>query len=516
MLDAALDLRARGLAVFPVSRYSKSPLVAWGGLEATLPAEDEVRKWFAAGTCDVGVAMGPVSGLFCLDLDTAKHPEAAAWWAAHRLEIPATWEETTKSGGRHYYFRWNDAVVADRQTNTQSKICVGVDTKGAGGYAKMAPSDGYTWVIPPTNGYLADIPAWLVALLPSKHRPATPAPQSGESRILSDLDSINAEDSLHGRTPTFCRVIGVLKRRGLTIPEVTAFLKPWADKHEYADRIGPLVEDLFRRYPATAPTGAFVPGSGKTLSIAEFLKEPEAIEWICPPYFPKRGIGFVAGLPETYKTWALIDLAVECASANPGLWLGRYPVRAGRVLFVDQERFKGETQRRFRAVIQGKGLAFEEFGDRLGVRCDMNLRLDMPLSVAAFRQELETTRPDLVIIDSFATVQSAENGDRSGAQAVMERVKEFRKEFGCTVIFIEHESKNAFMPDEDEPPSAIRMLGSVGKLAAAEFALTVRRHDSRTCFVYHTKSTMAEAAAPMLVQVRDLDDQKTRIAVEAV
>jgi len=91
-------------------------------------------------------------------------------------------------------------------------------------------------------------------------------------------------------------------------------------------------------------------------------------------------------------------------------------------------------------------------------------------------------------------------------QKVMERVKELRQEFGCAIVFVDHENKSAYSDkDMGIAPSAGRMAGSVGKVAAAEFVLTVRRYDPETCVVYHTKSTMGERVKPFAVHVTDVD-----------
>jgi len=235
-----------------------------------------------------------------------------------------------------------------------------------------------------------------------------------------------------------------------------------------------------------------------------FMSDIAPVLWLCDPIIAHGTLGFVAGLPETMKTWITIDLAVECAKGG-GLWLGLFPVSNARVLFIDQERFKGETQRRFKGVMAAKGIEPSILKDRLFIRSGTTTRLDIDESYRAFKQELLEIRPDIVIIDSFATFHVGDENDRMTIQSMLERVKELRTEIGCSFIFIDHENKGAYSANENnETPTAGRMAGSVGKVAAAEFVLTVRRSDPATCMVYHTKSTLGPRVPSFATHVVDL------------
>jgi hypothetical protein len=253
------------------------------------------------------------------------------------------------------------------------------------------------------------------------------------------------------------------------------------------------------------------------------------VEWICKPIVAKGTLGFIAGLPETNKTWLMMDLALECAKNDGGVgphtcpvaetcgdceswapaerkWLGLFPVAHSRVLFIDQERFKGETQRRFKAAMQYKGLSAADLAGNLFLRCGTTTRLDIDTSYQAFRKELLEIKPDLVIVDSFVTFHSSDENSRMGIQVVLERIKALRTEIGCTFLFINHENKGVFSDKENnEMPSAFRMVGSVAIPAAAEFVLTVRRFDTDTVLVHHTKSTLSQAAKSFTAKVVDTD-----------
>lgn len=508
-LHEVMRLRNRGLSVFPVDNSTKIPLVKWARLQTELPSLAEVQEWFSINNRSVGVACGPVSNIFLLDFDFAKYTEARIFYEQNKHRLPRTWKERTKSGGLHLYFTWQTALDG-KQTNTTSLLAKGVDTKGDGGYSKVSPSDGYAWINSPYTTPLAGLPEWLMASLPAKgnsfkqgiKNDTSTKPNTWFADALAQLKEGN-------RNETFTKVSGSLRARGYSEADIFGLLEGKArDVGFDLAELRTICQSVCRYQPSGV-------ADGSADSIERFLETNEVVSWLVPSIVSRKAIGFIAGLPETMKTWLSIDLAIECARGG-GMWLNRFPCHAARVLFIDQERFKGETQRRFRAVITAKNLTPKDLGGNLYIRCGTTTRINLDTSYQAFRKELADIRPDLVIVDSFATFHTVEENNRGEIQAVLEHIKQLRNEFGCTFIFIDHENKGAFhAKDQDEQPSAFRMAGSIAKPAAAEFVLTVRRHDPDTSMVYHTKSTLASTVAPFITKVTDVGDDKSKIEVKA-
>jgi hypothetical protein len=242
-------------------------------------------------------------------------------------------------------------------------------------------------------------------------------------------------------------------------------------------------------------------------SFDSFMEAQAPVHWLCKNLLAKGSIGFIAGLPKTMKTWILIDLAIEMTRPSGNTWLGLFPVEKCKVLYIDQERPKGETQRRFRGIFSQKGLTPMDLREHLTVECGTTTRIDLEQSYQAFRSKLAKLRPDVVMIDSFVTFHTKEENNRKDIQEVFERIKSLRNEFGCAFIFIDHETKNVFTDKElKEEPSAFRMVGSVGKTAAAEWVLTVRRFDHASSNVYHTLSTLGPIVPSFLVSIHDTPD----------
>ncbi len=476
-----------GINIIPVK--DKIPQVAWKEFTERLQTSEERQKFLSSGE-QLGIVTGKVSKIFVLDddggLDVTRYP------------IPKTWKAKTPRGGNHYYLAWTKEL--DGKITTRTEVLPKVDTRGDGGYAVF-----YGFEKPCVTTPLALPPRWLIDLLPNKEHSNNMLVNKPDNWIIEALENIQPGNGANGRTPTFVRVIGRLKAKGLNESEIAGLLSPYAEKYDYR-KLDTLIGDQFKRYPPE------VKEENEDSSIESFLMDVQTVEWIVPNLIAKNSIAFVAGLPETGKTWMLIDLAIECAKGG-GLWLNKYPVKQAKVLFIDQERFKAETQRRFKAVLSGAGISATDIRGQLNIRCGTTTRLDLQNSYEAFRKTVEEIRPDVVIVDSFATIKVAEENNRKEIQNVLEKIKELRNEFGCTFIFIHHESKIAFSSEAGEP-SIAQMAGSVAIPAAAETVLTVRKHEGGS-MVYNTKNTMSSTVSPFLVKVEDVKDSPGQIRVSA-
>jgi putative DNA primase/helicase len=90
------------------------------------------RRWPDA---NIGIATGPTSGIFVLDVDGNAGKASLAELQAEHGRLPKT--VTVKTGkGRHLYFRCGDAQVS----NSAGRLAKGIDVRGNRGYAVAAGS----------------------------------------------------------------------------------------------------------------------------------------------------------------------------------------------------------------------------------------------------------------------------------------------------------------------------------------------------------------------------------------
>ena len=198
-LAAALQHAARGWPVLPVHSVrddgsctcgkadctspGKHPATSKGVLDAAT-AEGLVQNWWGRNpAANVGIATGPGSGLFVLDVDPRHGGDDTleALEEAHG-RLPATVEVITGGGGRHLYFRHPGGRALSKTVGP------GLDVKADGGFVVAPPSlhlsgRRYEWESSSLPGMVPLVlpPSWLVALVrggPGKGTSTAPATMS--------------------------------------------------------------------------------------------------------------------------------------------------------------------------------------------------------------------------------------------------------------------------------------------------------------------------------------------------
>lgn len=498
MINRALKYLERGLVPIPLVHRQKTPALPWREFQTVRPTAEQVKAWFSVTpTPNIGIVTGAISGIVVVDLDG---PDGITQAIKLGLKSPVM---CNTGKGRHLYFKHPGTPVQNAV-----RLAPGVDIRGDGGYVVAPPSvheSGrvYSWVIGE-----GEMPTYAPPIADAQE-PLTEGRQNPRGWIADALRNM-APGNIDN---TLFKVCSRLRSDGYTQEDALALLEPIAmASGATPDHLPEKIRHVWSRYEFKDKPSEDG-GLDKSESLTTFLDNEEKVQWLVPNVVAARSFGFVAGLPETCKTWLTMDLAIELARG--GMWLGTLPTAKSKVLFIDQERFAGETRRRFKALFEGKKLNYREMDNNLTIFSGTTIRLDLDQSFEAFRRKLSELRPDIVIVDSFATFHTKEENSRKESQEVIERIKALRNEFGCTFMFIDHENKGVFNAEDSEAPSAMRLAGSVAKVAAAEFCFTVRSKGKNRSAVFLTKSTLGPALDPFFVQVEDLNEARTAIEVKA-
>jgi putative DNA primase/helicase len=156
LIDAALVI-GKYVPVFPVDHRTKAPIPRrdpdpTGKSKRGIPGTGGFYK----ATCDpviiadwwrrnpralIAVPMGPLSGVWCIDVDTGEeHADGIAEWealiAAH--EPFETREHRSATGGPHVLFAWDDENPIGCSKGELKDLSLSI--KGAGGYVALPPS----------------------------------------------------------------------------------------------------------------------------------------------------------------------------------------------------------------------------------------------------------------------------------------------------------------------------------------------------------------------------------------
>jgi hypothetical protein len=194
-LDHALYYAARGWRVVPIPPGHKHPkgIKDWQN-KATTDIGRISRYWTTNPDHGVGIATGPESGFFALDIDPDHGgDDSLAALEAKYGSLPDTIESLTGGGGRHLPFAWVPGL--NIQNNQSGKLGAGIDVRGINGQIVVAPTvhpgtgRQYCWEVEhdPFDGVaVADAPQWLLDLLAADIA-ATEPRRPKRVRLVGDL-----------------------------------------------------------------------------------------------------------------------------------------------------------------------------------------------------------------------------------------------------------------------------------------------------------------------------------------
>jgi hypothetical protein len=142
-----------GWRVFPCLAGRKEPAIrAWQHNATNDPRQ--VRTWWSIRSeQNIGVACGPDSGLWVLDVDAGEKDGEASLEVLQRRfgRLPATLEQRTGGGGRQLFFTYPDGHDCPNSVGSRGGLGAGLDTRSRGGFVVAPPSIhpsgiAYRWV----------------------------------------------------------------------------------------------------------------------------------------------------------------------------------------------------------------------------------------------------------------------------------------------------------------------------------------------------------------------------------
>lgn len=463
----------------------KRPLIPWKVYETKRSTIAELKEW-SKKTNVFGIVTGPISGLFVVDVDKN---DASDTMFIEKMNYKPFFVRTKR--GSHYYHQWTGL---DLKITTKAGIEEHVDIRGEGGYVVAWELEKLPYV-----KQLPNPPQWLIDLLPNK---------TGFHTSIKNDTSIKQEDWLEQALErmkigniddTLMSILGKMRHDGWSEKEAFLTLQPLAlSRGATENHVKDKINNVWHRYNAVKTTNM------ESFSIDEFLKEKEEVEWISEKILAKQSICFIAGMEETNKTWLCMDLALAIATGSN--WLGKFSTKAKRVLYIDQEQYKGETQRRISSLMAARGLDKKDLYN-LKIKPDSTIRLDLTNSYEAFKKLLEDVQPEVIIIDSFKTFHTKDINSNLDMQKILELVKELRTQYGCAFVFIYHENKGAFSRKiENKEVTTQYMAGAKVLSEVPELIFIVDKNSDESSMIYHVKNRLGTKLAPFLMKVIDVEN----------
>jgi hypothetical protein len=196
----------------------KAPWGPWKEFQTRLPTETELRqKWRDNPQLNVGIALGPVSGLIRIDVDGEQGE--AFLQEVSKGDLPPTLEMTSGGNGRGLLYGIPAGVLVLPTHAHGDQIHEGLSLLGQGSQTVLPPSrhvSGRRYEWKPGRGpqeiELALAPQWLLDLMSREKRHAL----NGKAHVLAEGEII-----MEGRRDdTLTSIAGTLRSRGMTADEM--------------------------------------------------------------------------------------------------------------------------------------------------------------------------------------------------------------------------------------------------------------------------------------------------------
>lgn len=243
-------------------------------------------------------------------------------------------------------------------------------------------------------------------------------------------------------------------------------------------------------------------------SVASLLTETEPpLEWLIEGLWVDKARGLIAGNPGVGKTWLALDMLMSVASGQ--LCLGKYPVKQGAVLLVEEEASELNLSRRVHAMARARNLHDADLTNFYHLtRQFVKIPRDMK-EIVFFVLENDIK---LVVFDSLRRFHGGDENSSTEMQKVLDAFAMISSFCNCSVVLIHHLAKRN---DKSPTPLFERLRGSSDLWAWRDCLIGVEGEEDATEATCSFQFRDAEAQAPLRVR-RVVDSMSGAITLEAL
>jgi hypothetical protein len=215
------------------------------------------------------------------------------------------------------------------------------------------------------------------------------------------------------------------------------------------------------------------------LSWSRFDSDHAPIRWLVADIWGEGEVGFISGMPKSYKSWIALDFAVSVATGTR--FLGSYQAKKQNVLLIQEEDPKLVMQDRLVRIAASKGLIWAKvkddvltmkyhLPDSLHIVSNGGFTITNEDNMELLEEWVNELKIGLVILDPL--MMMAEGIDEFKAFDMMGKVlkplKRLRSRTQASVAVVHHHIKGA---QASAGPGGAAMYGSVALWAWEESAL---------------------------------------------
>lgn len=228
-------------------------------------------------------------------------------------------------------------------------------------------------------------------------------------------------------------------------------------------------------------------------SVAELLSKPQPQqEWLIENIWTDKSRGLIAGNPGVGKTWIALDMLIAVSSG--GLCMGKYPVKKGAGLLIEEEASELNLARRLHAMARARGLADVDLTNLYHItRQQANIPGDA-VEICHFMMEHKIT---LAVFDSLRAVHSAKENSSDEMRKVLDSFGRINTISGASVLLIHHLNKQQ---EGSHTPLFERLRGSTDLWAWRDCLIGVEGEEDSTLATCSFQFRDAEAQDPIKIQ----------------
>lgn len=169
-------------------------------------------------------------------------------------------------------------------------------------------------------------------------------------------------------------------------------------------------------------------------------------DWIIDKLIPNCSVGIWTGKRATYKTFAALEAVYAIASGED--FLGRYPTKRCKVLYLDKENGIPIVKKRVEMIKNGRGL--KEFVD-VGFICFSTIKLDNPKDIMRIEQLIIEHKPNILFIDTYRRAISFDENDAGEVSKLfVDTLRPLCEKYKMAIVLIHHDKKSAPGESHDE------------------------------------------------------------------
>lgn len=415
---------ARGWRFLPVQARGKRPLVHKWQKVATSDLNQLAAWAHQFPGCNWGLATGPSSGVFVLDVDGEPGLAALVPYEHQGNPLPETLTVKT-ARGNHLYFNWPKDIEI---RNSANKLAKGLDIRGENGFVVFPPSvhaNSAHYEFVEASEQIADAPDWLLKLI---QQPAKPV-------AMQKVTSYGPGQ----RTPLLFSMAGFLRSKGVPQDGIFAALQglnaTFNPPHEEKKLRG-LLKGV-EQYPSGQMQGSLIPD---LLCLNDVHSQP--VSWLWKGYLAYGMLAMLSGDPDCGKTFIALSIAADLSN-------GRVPYTGEAcepisTLYLSNENSAEFVVRPRFDALGGNARSLHMFNQCLSTEENSEFRLPFSLKQTdVLETAINQTGAKLIIIDPIQSFLGAEVDTHRSNQTrpIMDGLIRIAEQFNLCILVIRHLTK---------------------------------------------------------------------------